>query len=126
MTQTSQQGQSAEWYYLGGPQRERMGPVGFDVLRDLASSGRLAPDALVWRAGMQQWSPASTLPGLFAATAPAPVGAPIGLAQAAPSAAIAYYTPAGGIPPRAAETLRGHASPTGDTGDWPLDDARAA
>jgi hypothetical protein len=30
------------------------------------------------------------------------------------------------MPPRAADALRGHAPPTGDTGDWPLDDPRVA
>jgi hypothetical protein len=30
------------------------------------------------------------------------------------------------MPPRAAQHLYGHAGPTGDVGDWPLDDARVA
>jgi hypothetical protein len=38
--------------------------------------------------------------------------------------AVGYYTSTLGIPPRAAANLRGHASPRGDIGDWPLDDVR--
>lgn len=52
------------------------------------------------------------------ASAPAPVAAP------APAPAIGYHSVTAGMPDRATENLKGHANPTGDKGDWPLDDAR--
>jgi hypothetical protein len=70
------------------------------------------------------------------AVAPAPASAPAvtahdpssGDTAAAPveAAAIGYYGAVAGVPPRALANLEGHARPTGDTGDWPLDDARVA
>jgi hypothetical protein len=37
---------------------------------------------------------------------------------------IGYFSPATDIPERALSNLRGHARPTGDTHDWPLDEQR--
>lgn len=44
--------------------------------------------------------------------------------QGPPTLPVAYYNSTLGMPTRAALTLRGHAAPCGDTGDWPLDDTR--
>jgi uncharacterized RDD family membrane protein YckC len=91
MTQTIDQ-----WFY--GQQGTQRGPVDFQALRAMATSGQLQPADLVWREGMTDWSPASSIEGLFAAIAPtgyapttyappgyaAPVGGPIPMS---------YYTP---------------------------------
>jgi hypothetical protein len=53
------------WYYASGGQQR--GPVKTPQLKQLATSGELKPDDLVWCDGMANWSPASTVKGLFAA-----------------------------------------------------------
>ena len=123
---------------------KRIGPVAIDQLRQLAATGALAREDSVWTIGMNQWTPAGDVPGVFQAAAAAPVHAvqspasapamaPTTIHTTAPAfapppmatpATVSYYD--GGLPPRAATTLRGHAAPTGDTGDWPLDDVRVA
>ena len=54
----------AAWYY--SDHRRQAGPVTADVLREMASSGRLTPQDLVWRDGMGDWRPASTVPEIAA------------------------------------------------------------
>lgn len=52
------------WYY--SHKGERQGPVAFDALQALAQRGELDPHQdLVWTAGMQDWAPSGTVPGLF-------------------------------------------------------------
>jgi hypothetical protein len=138
---------ASSWFYMRD--NERNGPVALDELRQLAATGALAREDTVWTVGMNQWTPAGDVPGVFQAAAAAPVHAAPSSAYApamtsAPAASptihatapaftappmatpatVSYYD--GGLPPRAATTLRGHAPPTGDTGDWPLDDVRVA
>jgi GYF domain 2 len=52
--------------------------VGTDELRSALASGVLPPATLVWREGMKEWSPASTIPELasaaFAAASASPAG----------------------------------------------------
>jgi hypothetical protein len=55
------------WYYASGGQQR--GPVKTAQLKQLATAGELKPDDLVWCDGMANWSPASTVKGLFAADA---------------------------------------------------------
>lgn len=55
----------AAWHYARDGQK--VGPVGFDALRQLAASGGLRPGDLVWTAGMAQWTPAAVVPALGAA-----------------------------------------------------------
>lgn len=45
-----------EWYYVQGG--ERQGPVSLDKLMQLARTGWIAADTLVWRRGMPAWLPA--------------------------------------------------------------------
>jgi hypothetical protein len=47
------------WYYAqsGAPQ----GPVGFTELERLARDGRIGPETLYWRSGLEQWTPGSDL-----------------------------------------------------------------
>ena len=139
---------ASSWFYMRD--NKRNGPVAIDELRQLAATGALAREDTVWTVGMNQWTPAGDVPGVFRAAAAAPVHAAQSHAYApamtsAPAASPTVHTTAptfappppmatpatvsyydGGLPPRAATTLRGHAPPTGNTGDWPLDDARVA
>lgn len=48
---------SEGWFYSVGSQL--FGPVSADELRPMTTSGELAPDTLVWTAGMPDWRPAS-------------------------------------------------------------------
>lgn len=97
------------------------GPVSTDELRSLIAAGQVPVTEMAWTEGMADWAPINSLPELMQAQ-------PAGLTPAAaiPVAPVAYYAPTGSMPQRAVETLRRHARPTGDVGDWPLDDARVA
>ena len=53
---------SAEWYYAKGG--TRYGPVSMDQLKELAARGRLGPDDLVWREGLETWVRGRTIPDL--------------------------------------------------------------
>ena len=86
---------------------------------------------LVWTDSMTEWKPAGSVPAVAKYLAGATLAAPPPAGYAAPQAtvtpqgaSVGYYNPAAGLPPRAAETLRGHAPPAGDVSDWPLDDHR--
>ena len=52
-----------QWYYASGG--NRLGPVPFAQLRQLAAGGRLQPTDLVWQAGTPNWVPASSVASLF-------------------------------------------------------------
>jgi len=52
-----------DWYYTRN--HDRAGPVSFARLKAMADSGWLAPDDLVWRAGMADWVTARDAEGLF-------------------------------------------------------------
>jgi hypothetical protein len=76
----------ADWYYFQGGNQQ--GPVSDDQLRNLVAAGQLQPHDSVWRQGMANWAPISSVPELMpAAPAPAPhYGAP-------PAAAASYAPP---------------------------------
>lgn len=52
-----------QWYYARND--EQFGPVSASELRQLADAGRLTPDDLLWREGMDAWTTAINLRGLF-------------------------------------------------------------
>lgn len=55
---------SAQWHYI--KDREQVGPVPEDRLKELAINKRLLPSDQVWREGMSGWAKAeAALPGLF-------------------------------------------------------------
>jgi hypothetical protein len=56
---------SEQWYYAKHGQQ--LGPVAADVIRQMAATGQLSPADLVWKDGMPEWTPARSVPGLFAA-----------------------------------------------------------
>ncbi len=51
------------WYFAQGS--EQRGPVSRAALTQLAASGAVTPQTLVWQQGMADWVPAGTIPGLM-------------------------------------------------------------
>src|SRR5262245_9511427 len=54
---------TAEWYYTTN--KQQMGPVSWDELRELADVGILKPHDMVWSEGMDEWVKAINQSGLF-------------------------------------------------------------
>jgi hypothetical protein len=104
-----------KWFYAQGS--KQFGPISTPELKGLVALGQVRPSDMVWHEGMPAWATAGDVAELVAPRA-------TGGGQTAKPIAVGYYASTLGIPPRAAATLRGHAIPSGDTGDWPLDDAR--
>ena len=52
-----------QWYYARNDQQ--FGPISAAELKQLADSGQLSPDDLLWREGMDSWATAINLRGLF-------------------------------------------------------------
>ena len=66
-----------DWYYIKDGSDEKQGPVDTPVLKELAASGQLQPEDMLWKEGMEQWVLASRAKGLFAAPSkPEPVPSP--------------------------------------------------
>jgi hypothetical protein len=63
---------AAEWYYTTN--KQQMGPVSWEELRQLAGKALLKPEDLVWTEGMGEWTKAARQQGLFQET-PAPAEA---------------------------------------------------
>jgi hypothetical protein len=51
------------WHYEY--QGERRGPVSSEEIAQLAASGQIQPNSLVWKRGMAEWSPAAQVEGLL-------------------------------------------------------------
>ncbi len=60
-----------QWYFTRNGQQQ--GAVTTEQLNQLAASGQLLPTDMVWKHGMQKWSQASTINGLFPAATPPPL-----------------------------------------------------
>jgi uncharacterized RDD family membrane protein YckC len=72
-----------DWYYIQGNQQ--VGPVTDTTLSNLAMTGAIAPETLLWRAGMQDWQPARIAAPELVAVASAPDGSSsFGSAETAP------------------------------------------
>ena len=116
----------SEWRYSKNGQQH--GPVTSSQLKELAAAGQIGANDLVWKDGMAEWTPASSIDGLFAAGEASEVAA--GEAQGAysgqPVSAIGYYNPAAGLSGRVQQTLKGFPPPTGMQGEWPLSDLQLA
>ena len=66
---------ATEWFYE--KDGEKLGPVSTDRLKDLAASGQLNSQDLVWRTGLEAWQPADRVRGLFpGGTVPPPLPIP--------------------------------------------------
>ncbi len=57
-----------EWFYA--QENQRFGPVSAAELKALADAGKLRPEDLVWREGMDGWVPARRVKGLFETEGP--------------------------------------------------------
>lgn len=68
----------ADWFY--GRDGQQQGPVSSAGLKQLADSGQLRPDDLVWQEGMAKWVAASQVKGLFAPPAAPAADAPLPIA----------------------------------------------
>lgn len=56
--------QQQQWFFSSGG--ERVGPVGFDYLLEMAKTGKLDPrNDLVWSTCLNDWEPAGEVEGLF-------------------------------------------------------------
>jgi len=60
-----------QWYYAN-TKNERQGPVESGTIRDKLGRGELNQDTLVWRDGMAQWQPLSSVQAELVADTPAP------------------------------------------------------
>lgn len=85
-----------QWYYSSGGQQ--LGPVDWDKLQGLATSGKLQRADMVWKDGMPDWKPASGIDGLTFAVGPAPAPAPGPAPFGGPPAAPQYGYPRQGSP----------------------------
>jgi hypothetical protein len=54
---------ASHWYYAKG--RKKHGPLAGRKLKQLAASGEIEADDLVWKTGMQDWKPARSIKGLL-------------------------------------------------------------
>ena len=115
------------WYYTQHGQR--MGPVTLEQLQWMIRDGQVQEKDLAWTDGMAQWTHVSGVPELQSHI-PVAVNTATASDASIPTATIAepvaYFTPVTALPPRAKATLAGHANPTGDASEWPVDDARLA
>lgn len=79
---------ASEWHYTQNGQPAEA-PVNNVQLKQLAVSGLLKPEDLVWKEGMPNWAPAGSIKGLFDSTKPAsgevPASSPAPAASSRPS-----------------------------------------
>jgi hypothetical protein len=71
------------YFYAEGDSRQ--GPVLLSHLQQMAATGRLKPDTLVWEVGTPNWVPASQIPGLVGTAAARPEFLSPGQGMAAPA-----------------------------------------
>ncbi|MCZ7647979.1 MAG: DUF2950 family protein [Planctomycetota bacterium] len=62
----------ASWFYAKGDSSDRKGPINIEDLKKLGASGYLAPGDLVWREGMESWTPFEQVPELAGSSVPPP------------------------------------------------------
>jgi uncharacterized membrane protein len=60
----------SDWYYAAD--NEQKGPINESELKANLAAGKLPSDALVWKDGMDNWTPANQVPALSFRAAPAP------------------------------------------------------
>ena len=84
---------TASWHYAKGGTKH--GPITAAQLKELANTGQLSPDDLVWREDMKEWRKASTVKGLFSEQAPVPSAATEAMTSPSVTASI---KPASSIP----------------------------
>lgn len=96
-----------QWYYA--IDRQQLGPIGQEALVALAREGKLGPDDLVWNASMgNRWAKASTVAGLFDATAPGSPEQPPSLTPPSDHVHFESQTPNRDLMAQARAALTGH------------------
>lgn len=84
------------WYYIQSSKRQ--GPIDDQGMLQMVARGALNPTDLVWRAGMEGWQEAASVPGLLGPPplpAPAPKEAKVPCLDASP---VAFTVPQGSSP----------------------------
>ena len=71
-----------EWYFQEG--QERIGPITASALKQLAETGRIKPETLVWKNGTREWVAARTVRGLIGTPGLAASSPPLSLRDNAP------------------------------------------
>ena len=71
----------SDWYYADS--NEQKGPVNESELKALFAGAKLPADALVWKDGMANWTPANQVPAFSFHAPPAPAVTPPAAASAA-------------------------------------------
>jgi TM2 domain-containing membrane protein YozV len=66
---------SAQWHLSRGD-GNKYGPYSDEQMKEMAGAGQVVPTDMVWKEGMAEWSPATTIPGLFPDRPPSPPPAP--------------------------------------------------
>ncbi|NLF73556.1 MAG: DUF4339 domain-containing protein [Candidatus Anammoximicrobium sp.] len=95
----------AVWFFADGDVER--GPVTEAQLRALIGTGNLTPESLIWKEGMDYWTPAGEIPGLFDQPGPAtPPPTP-----AAPAAGEAKAKPGKAVKPAAAAAAAAEPKP---------------
>jgi hypothetical protein len=64
-----------KWHVSRGD--KKVGPVSDNQLKGFAESGKLRPEDLVWKEGMDEWKPASKIKGLFQPSPAQPTDLPL-------------------------------------------------
>ena len=72
----------SDWYYAAD--NEQKGPVNESELKANLASNKLPADTLVWKDGMDNWTPASQVPAFTFRPAPTPAAVQPGAAKADP------------------------------------------
>ncbi len=52
-----------QWYYFS--EGQQIGPIGEPELLNLIEAGAITPETLVWKEGLEQWTPAGEIQGLI-------------------------------------------------------------
>lgn len=97
---------ASQWFYRAAATSidDRTGPTSSSKLLELAKTGKLRPDDLIWKEGMKEWTPAGNAPKLLAAMSAA--------ASATPPQAVSPPPAAPATPPHAVSPPSAHVSAT--------------
>lgn len=79
------------WYY--SRDKQKLGPVSFDELRELARAGQIGPSDMVLEVGQAKWTPAGSVAGLFTPASSAETAIPDAASRASEAPASAGPEP---------------------------------
>jgi len=99
-----------DWYYKKGVGQERIGPLSEEAIRAMAERGDIKPDALLWHAGMADWTAAKDIPGVIT-----PPNTRVGAPPAPPVTSVPSTRTKG---PPAGDGLAGEAVASPVAGPW--------